>query len=75
MVYLYYNYIHLIIYTPTLSQEMFYLLLLQDAKHRLAVGGVVHILASEKSVHQEQEEPACIYVSWWFAQGSHPFIP
>ena len=25
--------------------------------------------------HQEQEEPACLYVSWRFAQNSHLVVP
>lgn len=31
---------------------MFYLILLKDAQHRLAIGGVVDILAGEQTIHQ-----------------------
>lgn len=42
----------LLIINYQLPQEMFYLILLKDAQHRLTIGGVVDILAGEQTIHQ-----------------------
>lgn len=44
--------VQLYIINYQLSQEMLYLILLKNTKHRLAIGGIVDILAGKQTIHQ-----------------------